>query len=187
MNFGRILWQNGSKLCGMIFFLLFYLFLSLYVDLRLLYYVTGATAGISGFPCEWSYLFETLSQPGGLVRYVSVLLMQFFMFRWVGPLVVVLQVWVIALCIDRIAEKCDGKWFGWVRYVPGIVILFFYTSYVNHFETTMAMLVVLIQFVYNGQQREMADVTGMVYLVDGRCVLLCGGGQFTVFVDVRDI
>jgi len=143
MNSGRTLWRNGGKLRGIIFFLLFYLFLSVYVDLRLLYYVTGATVGISGFPCEWSYLFETLSLPGGLVRYVSVFLTQFFMFQWIGPVVVVLQAWGIALCIDRIVEKCDGKWFGWVRYVPGIVILFFYTSYVYHFETTMAMLVVL--------------------------------------------
>ena len=142
MNSERTVWWNGSKLRSMIFFLLFYLFLSVYVDLRLLYYVTGATVGISGFPCEWSYLFETLSLPGGLVRYVSVFLTQFFMFQWIGPLVVVLQAWGIALCIDRIVEKCDGKWFGWVRYVPVIVILFFYTSYVYHFETTMAMLVV---------------------------------------------
>ena len=65
------------------------------------------------------------------------------MFRWIGPVVVVLQAWVIALCIDRIVKKCEGKWFGWIRYVPGIVIIFFYTSYVYHFETTMAMLVVL--------------------------------------------
>ncbi len=143
MNFGRTLWRNGIKLRGMIFFLMFYLFLSVYVDLRLLYYVTGATVGISGFPCEWSYLFETLSLPGGLVKYVSVFLTQFFMFQWIGPVVVVLQVWGIALCIDRIVEKCDGNWFGWVRYVPGIVILLFYTSYVYHFETTMAMLVML--------------------------------------------
>jgi len=125
------------------FFLLFYLFLSVYVDLRLLYYVTGATVGISGFPCDWSYFFETLSLPGGLVRYVSVFLTQFFMFRWLGPVVVVLQAWAIALCIDEIVKKCNGKWFGWVRYVPGVVILFFYTSYVYHFETTMAMLAVL--------------------------------------------
>jgi len=143
MNSERIVWWNGGKLRSMIFFLLFYLFLSVYVDLRLLYYVTGATMGISGFPCEWSYLFETLSLPGGLVRYVSVFLTQFFMFQWIGPVVVVLQAWGIALCIDRIIEKCDGKWFGWVRYVPGIVLLFFYTSYVYHFEMTMAMLVVL--------------------------------------------
>ena len=143
MNFEKTLLQNGSKLRSMIFFLLFYLFLSVYVDLRLLYYVTGATVGVSGFPCEWSYLFETLSLPGGLVRYVSVFLTQFFMFRWIGPVVVVLQAWAIALCIGRIVEKCDGKWFGWLKYVPGIVILFFYTSYAYHFETTMAMLVVL--------------------------------------------
>ena len=65
------------------------------------------------------------------------------MFRWIGPVVVVLQTWGIALCIDRIVEKCNGKWFGWVRYVPAVVILFFYTSYVYHFEVTMAILVVL--------------------------------------------
>jgi hypothetical protein len=65
------------------------------------------------------------------------------MFQWIGPVVVVLQAWGIALCFDSIVKKCDGKWFGWVRYVPGIVILFFYTSYVYHFETAMAMLVVL--------------------------------------------
>jgi len=143
MDFERALFRNGSKLRSMIFFLLFYLFLAVYVDLRLLYYVTGATSGILGFPCEWSYLFESLSLPGGLVRYVSVFLTQFFMFRWIGPVVVVLQGWTIALCIDRIVEKCDGKWFRWARYVPAIVILLFYTSYVYHFETTMAMLGVL--------------------------------------------
>lgn len=143
MNFGRALRLNGSKLRSITFFLLFYLFLSVYVDLRLLYYVTGATVGISGFPCEWSYFFETSSLPGGLVRYVSLFLTQFFMFQWIGPLVVVLQAWAMALCIDRIVGKCNVKWFGWVRYVPGIVILFLYTSYAYHFETTMAMLVVL--------------------------------------------
>ena len=146
MNSQRTALWNGGKLRSLLFFLLFYLFLGVYVDLRLLYYVTGATVGISGFPCEWSYLFETLSQPGGPVRYVSLFLTQFFMFRWLGPVVVVLQAWAIALCIDRIVVGCDRKWFGWVRYVPAIVILFFYTSYVYHFETTMAMLVVLVLF-----------------------------------------
>ena len=33
----------------------------------------------------------------------------------------------------------------------------------------------------------MADITGMVCRVDGHRVLLCGGGQFTVCGDVRDI
>ena len=146
MNLGTIVRRNGGALRSMTFFLLFYLFLGVYVDLRLLYYVTGATAGISGFPCEWSYLCEALSRPGGPVRYISVFLTQFFMFRWIGPAVVVLQAWAIALCIDRIVARCNGKWFGWVRYVPGIVILFLYTSYVYHFETTMAMLIALALF-----------------------------------------
>jgi len=86
---------------------------------------------------------ETLALPGAGVRYVSVFLTQFFMFRWIGPVVVVLQAWGIALCIDRIVARCHGKGFGWVRYVPGIMILFFYTGYAYHFEAAMALLLVL--------------------------------------------
>ncbi len=142
LNKWTVLW-NSSILRSLIFFLLFYLFLGVYVDLRLLYSVTGATVGISGFPCEWSYFKEALSLPGGFVRYTSLFLTQFFIFRWIGPVVVVFQAWFVALCIDRIVEKCNGKWLGWVRYMPAIVIVFFYTSYVYHFETTMAVLVVL--------------------------------------------
>jgi len=56
---------------------------------------------------------------------------------------VVLQAWAIALSVDAIVQKCQGQWLRCVRYVPGIVILLFYTSYAYHFETTMAMLVVL--------------------------------------------
>jgi hypothetical protein len=143
MSFQKTTLWNGNKLRSLIFFSLYYLFLSIYVDLRLLYHVTGATVGISGFPCEWSYFLETLSLPGGLVKYVSLFLTQFFMFHWIGPVVVVLQAWAMALCIDGIVAKGNGKWFGWLRYVPAIIILFFYTSYAYHFETTMAILVAL--------------------------------------------
>ncbi len=163
-----IAFWNSSALRSLIFFLLFYLFLGVYVDLRLLYHVTGATVGISGFPCEWTYFQEALSLPGGFVRYVSLFLTQFFMFRWIGPVVVVLQVWVIALFIDRIVEKCNRKWFGWARYVPAIVILFFYTGYVYHFETTMAILVVLGLFnVYITIQREkwQTSLAGFIVLL----------------------
>ncbi|MBC8468444.1 MAG: hypothetical protein H8D56_03140 [Planctomycetes bacterium] len=191
MNSESTLWRNGSKLRGMIFFLLFYLFLSVYVDLRLLYYVTGATVGISGFPCEWSYLFETLSLPGGLVRYVSVFLTQFFMFRWIGPVVVVLQAWGIALCIDRIVEKCDGKWFGWVRYAPGIVILFFYTSYVYHFETTMAMLVVLglfnLYITISSQKWQRSLILFVVLMVIAYYIAAAGSLLFLVMCVIYEI
>ena len=146
VDFERMVRWRGDTWRSVIFFLLLYLFLSVYVDVRLLHYVTGATVGVSGFPCTWSYLAETLSRPGGAVRYVSAFLSQWFMFRWIGPVVVVLPAWAIALCIDRILNRCHGDGLKWVRYVPAVVILFFYTGYAYHLEPTIALLVVLALF-----------------------------------------
>jgi len=147
--------------------------------------------GISGFPCEWSYLFETLSLPGGLVRYVSVFLTQFFMFQWIGPVVVVLQAWAIALCIDRIVERCDGKRFGWARYVPAIVILFFYTSYVYHFETTMAMLVVLglfnLYITVSGEKWQTSLVWFVVLMVVAYYFAAAGSLLFVLMCGVYEL
>jgi hypothetical protein len=113
------------------------------------------------------------------------------MFRWIGPVVVILQAWGIALCIDMIVEKCGGKWFGCMRYAPGIVILFFYTSYVYHFETTMAMLVVLGLFnLYiriNSQKWQRSLVWFAVLMVFAYYVAAAGSLLFLIMCGIYEI
>jgi len=132
---------------SLIFFVLFYLYLWLGVDLRLIY---GCTEIITNFPVfykGWVFFRDFLSHPGGLVEYTGAFLSQFFYVDWAGALVVTIQAWLMSVCIGCILKAVNLSRLRWLRFVPPILLLITYTQYTYHFITTMAFLVVLV-FVY---------------------------------------
>lgn len=81
----------GAAIRSVIFFLLFYLYFWLVVDLRLLYEGGGVITNFPAFFTGWTFFRGFLSRPGGLVEYLSALLSQLFYYSWAGALVVTLQ------------------------------------------------------------------------------------------------
>ncbi len=137
----------GNQSRGLIFFVLFYLYLWLGVDLRLIY---GCTEVITNFPVfykGWVFFSDFLSRPGGLVEYTGAFLSQFFYIGWAGALVVTIQAWLMSVCIGCILKAVNLSHLRWLRFIPPILLLITYTQYTYHFITTLAFLVVLV-FVY---------------------------------------
>ena len=133
----------GRPVRSLVFFILFYLYLWLEVDLRLMYHGGGMIRNFPPFFRGWEFFHRFTSYPGGPVEYLSAFLSQFFHYSWAGALVVTLQTWLICLCIDVIISAVNGARYYWIRFAPPILMLILYNQYVFYFPTIMALLVSL--------------------------------------------
>ena len=68
----------GGPIRSFIFFILFYLYLWLDVDPRLIYHGGGVIEDFPVFFRGWAFFQEFISYPGGPVEYLSAFLFQFF-------------------------------------------------------------------------------------------------------------
>jgi hypothetical protein len=129
---------------GLIFFVLFYLYLWLGVDLRLMYYGAGVITNFPVFYKGWAFFLTFLSYPGGPLEYLSAFLSQLFYYSWAGALVVTMQAWLLCVCIDYLSKATNLPRIRWMRFIPPILLLILYTRYTYHFPTTLAFLTALI-------------------------------------------
>jgi len=144
-SFRKLSSQNlGRSVRSLLFFILFYLYLWLEVDTRLIYHGGGAITNLPAFFRDWAFLQEFISYPGGPLEYLSAFLSQFFYIGWAGALVVTLQAWAICACTDYFLKTINAPHLRCVRFIPPILLLITYTQYTYHFVTTMALLVALL-------------------------------------------
>lgn len=127
-----------------IFFILFYLYLWLYVDLRLIYHGAGIITNFPVFYKGWSFFLPFLSYPGGPVEYLSAFFSQLFYYSWAGALVITVQAWLMYLCFDYLLKAANSLRSHLICFALPILLLILYTQYTYHFVTTMAFLCVLL-------------------------------------------
>ena len=138
--------KYGQIVRGGLLFLLIYLFLCMYVDLRLMYHVFGGTDQISGFICRYRFFHESLITPGGMLNYISTFIEQFYMFQWIGPLFLIAVMCLLTMLISRAFKKLQLKGAVWAMYCPAIILTIFYYRYSHQLEYALALLVSLILF-----------------------------------------
>jgi hypothetical protein len=137
--------QDPTKLIRSIaFFILFYLYLWLDVDLHLIYHGAGEITNFPSFFKGWAFFGEFVSRPGGLVEYTAAFLSQLFCIGWFGALVATLQAWLICACAGYFLKVINYPRLRWLRFVPPILLLVIYTQYTYRFITTTAFLAALI-------------------------------------------
>ena len=134
----------GRKSRCLIFFALFYLYLWFVVDLRLIYNCAGVITNFPVFYRGLAFFCEFLSHPGGLVEYTGAFLSQLFYIGWAGALVVMIQAWLMSVCVGYILKAVNLSHLCWLRFIPPIILLITYTQYTYHFITTLAFLVTLV-------------------------------------------
>jgi len=126
-----------------VFFGLLYLYVWLAVKPCLIY----SCGTITNFPIfykGWAFFQESMSRPGGLLRYVSALLSQLFYYSWAGAIVITAQAWAISACTGWFLRAVAVPGARWWRFVPAILVLTTYTRYTYHLPTMMGALVALL-------------------------------------------
>ena len=167
-----------------IFFILFYLYLRLYVDLRLIYHGAGIITNFPVFYKSWSFFLPFLSYPGGLVEYLSAFLSQLFYYSWTGAMVITVQAWLISLCMDYLLKVTNSPPIRWLRFVLPILLLVLYTWYSYHFVTTMALLIALLTaclYLKMSLLRARHFSCVSVFLILSAILYYLAGGAFLLF------
>jgi len=126
------------------FFIGFYLYLLLIVDLRLIYHGAGEISNFPSFFKGWDFFREFVSRPGGPVEYFASFLSQLFYIGWAGALVATLQAWLIYACIGYFLKAIEYRKLRWIRFIPSLLLLVIYTQYTYHFVTVTALLAALV-------------------------------------------
>ncbi len=174
--------NNGKSIRGAVFFIGFYFYLWLVVDVRLIYYGVGTVANFPTFFRGWEFFGDHLSYPGGLVEYASAFLAQFFYYSWAGAIIITLQMWLISACTDYIVKAIGASGFRWVRFVPAILLLVTYTEYTYYFDSSTALLAALL-FVCLYLKAALKDslFNPAVYVLLSVIVYTTGGGAYLLF------
>jgi len=135
---------DGRLLRSFVFFVSFYSYLWLFVDLRLIYHGAGVITNFPAFYKGWAFFLTFLSYPGGPLEYLSAFLSQLFYYSWAGALVVTMQAWLLSACINYLLKTTNSPLIRWIGFIPPILLLILYTQYAYHFATTLAFLTALL-------------------------------------------
>ena len=175
----------GGLTRSLIFFIGFYLYLWLDVDLRLIYHGAGEIINFPVFLRGWVFFQEFISRPGGLLEYTAAFLSQLFYIGWAGALVATLQAWLICAYAGYFIKAVNYPRFCWVRYIGAILLLIIYTQYTYHFVTIMALLVALLFIcLYLGMIKKSPQLDRfrmVVFLVLSVILYYLAGGAYLLF------
>jgi hypothetical protein len=130
----------GEGSISVLFFALYYLYLWLVVDLRLVYHDGGAVMNFPVFYRGWDFFGRFTSYPGGLVDYTSMFFAQFFYVGLAGPLVATAQAWLLWLLASSITRIACGRSYKVVYFAFPILLLGYYAKYKYPFGVAMTVL-----------------------------------------------
>jgi len=137
-------WTILQGLPAAAFYFLFYLYLAIEVDLRLLYNGGGLIDNFPTFYVDWAFFKGLLACPGGMIEYVSALLAQSFYHSWAGAAVVTCQGWLIGMGTDAYLKEIGASRLRILRFAGPLVLAAVYSQYVFHFTMTVAFTVAVI-------------------------------------------
>jgi len=178
----------GGAALSLLFFVLYYLYLWLVVDLRLIYHGGGAILDFPVFYRGWEFFHKSAFSPGGLVEYVSAFLGQFFYIWWTGTLVATVQAWLLWLCIGSIVRIAGGRRLRLVCFAASILLLILYAGYIYPFGIAMNLLVAFgFVRLYMGTTSKKRPTDLLVFLALSIILYVIVGGAYLLFAMVCGI
>lgn len=122
-----------------LFFLLYYLYVWLVVDPRLICGYHRCSRGLL-FTSEWSLLEEHLLRPGGVIEYLARWLYQFYWFGWAGALIMTAMALAACLGTGALLRSAARSWHTIVRYVPAAILLMMYGRHLPALGLVLSLL-----------------------------------------------
>lgn len=164
-----------------LFFLVYYLYVWLVVDPRLIWGYHQCSRGLL-FTSDWPFLGEHLLRPGGAIEYLARLLYQFYRFGWAGALIMTAAAWAACLGTEALARSAVPSWRAMARYVPAAILLMAYGGYLPILGLILALLAGLWCFVlYERVAPEGAAKRLSVFLALSAAVVYVAGAPGLLF------
>ena len=175
-------WAAGTTALSLLFFLLYYLYLWMAVDLRLIYHGAGIISNFPVFYLGWDFFLGFLSYPGGLIDYVSAFLSQFFCIGWAGALIATAQAWLLWLYTGAILKLVNGWRPRWVCVLLPVFLAVLYTQCAYQFATAMVLLTAFgFVCLYVKTSLKSKPVSFLVFMVLSLVVYAIAGNGYLLF------
>ena len=172
----RLAWTLVSSA---LFFVLFYLYIWLVIDPRVLY---EGDAGFPPFSMGRASLEAAVTHYGRLVEYVSGFLAQSYYLSWLGALVITTVTGLICVSLDVLVRAMGGSRVRFIALIPAVAILAAH----NHYFVQVTLLVGLLLalgcaalYVRAPLERDLPRIA--VFLVLSLIVYFAAGGVYLLF------
>ena len=135
-----------SAICTFVFFLLFYIYVWLVIDPRLQHHCLGLVCPYHcvSYTTEWSFFWQCVSRPGGVVDDGARFLWQFFAYDWMGALIVTAAAWTTSLAVDVLTRIADRPRAMVVRFAPAVLLVVICGRYEQPLKSVLSLLVALV-------------------------------------------
>jgi hypothetical protein len=176
-----------------VFFLLFFFYVWLVIDPRLIHHSIGIFTASPpfSFSTGWPFFGEHLSRPGGLVEYAARWCSQWYCFGWAGALVITAAAWTACVSTD-VLSRAGGRPRGRVaRYVPAVLLLMIWGGYSHPLRPVLSLLVALACFALYlpRSRRSTAQAIVVHVVVSAGAYYVAGAGAllFPVLVAIYEL
>jgi hypothetical protein len=155
-----------------IFFAVFFLYVWLVIEPRLIYYAFGRVLPYPLFLIDGRFLFQSLTAAGGPIACLTGFLSQCFYFSWLGALVLTAIGWLFWLLLTKILSITKAHYLSWVSYLIPVLMLITYTRYDDQLLKILSFLAVLSVFVLYIKADIQKNIFAVLLFLTG-FVLLC--------------
>ena len=140
-----------------VFFIFYYLYILIRIDIRLVYHGTGYVP----FPVFFKgidFFKEFLDYPGRITEYIYAFLSQLYYFHHLGTFVVTVLTLFICLLTGKLVTAMNGIKSSAVIFVPVILILIMYNEYFNYLLLILVVFISLLFFLFYIQSNKYKGV-----------------------------
>ncbi|MBN1893915.1 hypothetical protein JW906_05450, partial [bacterium] len=160
------------------FFILFYIYIWKRIDPALAYQDQEPVFFFGG-----AFFRECLNQPGGIVKYISAFLSQFYLYPWAGALAVTAVAWLCAQSVLWIIKGLNGsRRVQVIHLVPAILLLMLHSNAKHPLYASAGYLSALLFF--NGFIRfapRKSIFRALLFIILAALLYLLAGGPFLLF------
>ncbi len=132
MSFPR---PDAARWRDIAFFAAFLVYVGAGLDPRLVFHWQGPV-----FSTVPDFASPFLGYPGGAADYLYALIAQAYAFQWAGAMVFTIQAAAVAFLTDLYFRIVAGRPIPLVRYVPPLVLLYFFNLYYDHTPLALAAI-----------------------------------------------
>lgn len=163
-----------------LFFLLFYLYVWLRVDPRLMYF--WLSPAFPTFSLSPGFFRAFLARPGGPVEYLAAFLSQFHYYSWAGALVITVVAVLLSLATGVFIKSMGDARPRVIHFVPAAMLLLFYNRYFHALSVTPGLLTAMaFVCVYVRMRSSRPAARLAIFLALSALLYYIAGGAFLLY------
>ncbi len=138
----------GGLIRSFVFFILFFLFVWLWIDPKLIYHGHGQSIMYPICTSEMNIFADFPPFPGRATMYVAARLSHYYYYSWAGALIITVIAWLLCVGTGKFITTVSGGGLRWLRFIPAIFLLAQHGRYYPFLLAENLALLIALFFLY---------------------------------------